>query len=504
MNNFFAQTLLLFADAEPQKRKRWLYWLWVGLLVVIGILIWGKFFNWGLGPYTYHDWADITIPRTTFLMNAVRQGVLPLHIADGFVLGEITTRFMTVPDLLLSPQIFLLRWLDVEPFLLVNFLLLYGIGFAGLLWLGRKLRISLLGLTVMFVLFNFNGNLVAHFSVGHYTWTAYFLFPWFIGLIIDLINGTSGGWRWVMHVSLLQLAILLQGGYHQFIWGLFLLALLIPVLPGRFSILLRALVFSVLINAVRLLPPILNLGRFDDGYVAGYPFVQTLWYSLTQVYLPFDFTFNYHLTGTLGTWEYAMFVGLVGVTFLVWFGMVRAFQRRGQAGNYAALLFPVLGFILLSMDQVFQYLRKLLPLPLFTGERVPARMSLIAMLLVLVLAVIELQHWLDKIVMPDQQAEGARAPLASSGVILSSFIVIGLIVNDLWQNLYLWRIPAAAAAFGIKAFNAQRWSVTNHADPAYFSILAIGGVISLVSLLALVYLNVHKRHLPQQAPVHLS
>lgn len=476
--------LCISMDGSPKSRRA--LWLWAAVLLIAGALLWGKFLNWGLGPYQYHDWADITIPRLTLVRDAVREGVLPLHIRDGFPLGGVTDRYLTIPDAFLSPQVILFRWLDLGPFILVNFLLLYAVGFAGLLWLAFKKHFSPLAFTFLFLLFNFNGHMLAHISIGHYTWISYFLFPWLIVLVFDLLEG-SGGWAWILKLCILLYVLLLQGGYHQFVWTLLLLALLIPVAPRHTVTLIRALVFSVLVSLARTLPPVLNLGVFDNKYVGGYPFLHTIWFALVRVYSPNDFTNNLFLTNQIGTWEYALYIGIPAVVVLAVFGGVIMFRNRQRTGSYAGLLLPVIGLTLLSLNDIYQALRDVLPLPVFTGERVSARIISLAFVLLLVLAVIEIQQWLNL------QKASPVFVLTSAGVVL-------MIANDLWQNFHLWRIPAAALKFNLAPEDLARWTVTNHPDPAYTNLLLIGSAITVLAFLALVILARREARKAAQPP----
>ena len=206
-------------DPNAEKQHRWLGWLWLAGLWAIGAFLWGKFLNWGKIPFDWLDWAEINAPRTAFLKDAVMKGVLPLHMADASALRGVTDRFMSIPDALLSPQILLLRFMEVGTFFLVNTLLLYTIGMFGLLWFRRRFSLSLVSFSALFLLFNFNGHILAHFSVGHTTWAGYLLFPWFAVLVFRLLQGESG-WRWVTQTALMLFLIYLQGAFHQFIWGL--------------------------------------------------------------------------------------------------------------------------------------------------------------------------------------------------------------------------------------------------------------------------------------------
>ena len=103
---------LIQAIFDPQKEKQygWLKWFWIIILFLVGALLWGKFLNFGKITFDFHDWAEISAPRVAFIKDAVMKGVLPLHMPDSSALRNVTDRFMSIPDPILSPQIFLLSF----------------------------------------------------------------------------------------------------------------------------------------------------------------------------------------------------------------------------------------------------------------------------------------------------------------------------------------------------------------------------------------------------------
>lgn len=470
--------LRAFTAGEPEEAYRWVFWLWSLVLLLVGALVWGVILDWGRVSFNYHDWARITAPRLAFIKNALTQGVFPFLINDPSTLGGVTDRFFTIPDVPFSPQYLLLRWMDLKAFVLFDLLLFYAIGMVGLVVICRKKHLSALTLSFLVVLFNFNGHLLAHFSVGHFTWTAFFLYPWLILLITDLLDQRVN-WSWPLRTALLLVVMLFQGGYHQFIYSLFLLGLMVLVTPRYFWTLAKTALFAVLIGMVRLLPSVLNLGKFDNVYIAGYPFIQSIWDRMVQIDLPFDLTFNYQLTGTIGVWEYTLYVGLVAAVGLVGFGLVQAYRNRGKEGNYVALLLPAACLMVLSLDRIYKYVRLIMPLPIFTGERAPSRMISVAFLLVLFLAAIEFQRWLDA-----RQVSFPR--LFASGLALVA------IFHDIWQNIRIWAVSAAGQRFqqgDFVSFNAAAWVPVDHPDPMYWTILGIGAGITILALSGLIYLS---------------
>ena len=311
---------------QPKRKLKWLGGSIIAVLFLGGLALWGVYLNWARGPFNFHDWADITLPRLYFLQDALEKGTLPLHISNSSPLNASIDRFMSVPDVILSPQILLLLFLSVKEFVLVNTWLFYAAGFGGLLWLRKKFRLSLIAFTIYFLIFNFNGHILAHFTVGHFTWVTYFLYPWFIGLIFDLKEGHAD-WSWTAKTASWMFLVFINGGYHIYVWALFFLGFLLLVNVKNFWGIVRTVVFSVLLCAVRILPLFLPLDEFDNIYIGGYPLVVSIWTSLIDIQIPNDITLNMGMTRAVGLWEFTLYVGLLGAVFLLFFGVYRVIKK---------------------------------------------------------------------------------------------------------------------------------------------------------------------------------
>ena len=72
-----------FFQPRSEKQNLALRNVFLILLYLFGIYIWGKMFSWGRMPLDFFDWAAINVPRIDFIRDALQMGVLPLHFADG-------------------------------------------------------------------------------------------------------------------------------------------------------------------------------------------------------------------------------------------------------------------------------------------------------------------------------------------------------------------------------------------------------------------------------------
>jgi hypothetical protein len=450
----------------------WLSILWIAGLYLLGIFVFGDFFEWGGHTLEYHDWANVTGPRFLFLRTAVKSGQFPMHISDPSTLHGWTLRYLSVADAYISPQLVLLFRLSIQRFNLANVWLLYSLGFAGLLALRARLRLSPVAFAVPFLLFNFNGHILAHYSVGHATWGGYFLFPWFAWLVLRLLDGDRS-WRWTLGMAALLFIIWLQGSFHQFVWLLILLALIGIFVRGTFWAVVRAGFFTFLISAFRILPSTLLYGETSTAFINGYPSLYALWDSLVN--LEFSVSSPFFIKGLgegVGTWETTAYIGLLGGLFLLYFGLYRGLLKRNSP--FSPLLLPLGIFLLLCMGQIFNILRTL-PIPLLEGERVATRMFSVVLAFGLIFAAERFQRWLDE----------SSPPL----VLPASLLALALIAFELWQDLNIWRISNGDKDFWIE-FNDTKWYVKNNPSDTIYYWLVFGGLaISLLTFIVLAFLS---------------
>ena len=458
-------------DRNKEKDFPWLPWVWLAGLFAMGVFLWGKFLNWGNIPFDWLDWAEINAPRTAFLKDAITKGVLPLHMPDSSALRGITDRFLCMVDPILSPQVVLLRFMEVGQFFLVHTLLLYTLGAAGLLWFRRKFNLSLVAYTALFLLFNFNGHLLAHYSVGHVTWGGSLLFPWFLVLIFQLLEGDES-WAWVAKTSLLLFFIWLQGSFHQYVWGLMFLALIGLTGWREFRQALKTGVCTVLLSMVRILPPAMFASQFDDEFLGGYPTLMDILKSMVTIVYPADAIDIRTMINPFAWWEFDLYLGLVGAFFFLYVGVYRWIKRGAADRGYPALLLPSMVMLVWSVGRIYRVVR-LIPIPLLSGERASIRMVLLPFLVLLILGAGEFQHWLD------QRKQPLIVRLSELGLLL----IMG---HDLWQHLKVWQVTNAVSAFPLAKVDLSIKVVANHPDAPYTTALAVGAGITLLTLVFLV------------------
>lgn len=456
--------------ARSGRRARILAWAWLALLYLGGAALWVVFLHRGRLDFNYQDWYAIAGPRLAFLKDALTHGMLPLHISDASTLGGVTDRYLSIPDAFLAPQAVLLLFMGIGSFVAVNQVLMYTLGYAGLLWFRRRYALSPFAFTALFLLFDFNGHILSHYGIGHVTWGGYFLFPWFAMLIVCLLDGDRS-WGWVAKMGLLLLFVWLNGSFHQFVWMILFLALLAAAAWKSALTLLKAIFFSLLLALVRILPPALIAGQLGKAYAfyGGYPSLAALADALVTTRPPSHD--SYGPLPTLLWWELSLYVGLIGAAFLIVFGVIRWAQHRGDGAGHRELTLPMLGLALLSVGGLYQAVR-FLQIPLLDGERVTSRMISLPFVFLILLATIELQRWLD------------RRQIGPTFAVAGGFLLL-VETHDLWANFSLWRVDLAARAFTQHGFDASVWYAVSRADPPYTQALVWGAAGTLAGLLVL-------------------
>jgi hypothetical protein len=451
--------------------SRWFNPLWQAALYLMGILHWCLFLNWGKVPFDLHDWTQ-TGAYFSFLRQAILTNQLPLHI--GSTLAE-TERYLAQPETLISPQAYLLRFLQPGPFTLVNMLILYTVGFIGLLLLQKRYKLAPFAFSALFLLFNINGQITAHYAVGHREWTGYFFLPFFVLLLLQVLEGGKPGWKWTLYMSLTFFAMMLQGAFHFVIWcGIFLLAwglfspkkYLVPVLI--------TILFSILLSLFRILPPAIQYLGGGKGFVSGFPSVTDLFAAMVVLKYPAEALSSPFKS--LGWWELDSYIGLIGLLFLVYYGV---FQTWLKGSPTKKLLAPVAVVTFLSIGQIYSVINHL-PIPLADSERISSRFFILPLVVLIILASIHLQEQLNKF---GQRSFGERI------LILAALL---LMAHDLLQHSRIWRVTNMYSLFPSTPVDINA-TVINHPDPVYFAALIIGATGTLITFFVLLFLSIRER-----------
>ncbi len=495
-NNLARKFLIALFEPEFEREFRYLRILWLGSLYGLGLLLWGYFLGWRLMPLDYHDWGVITLLRLDAIRDALYYGQIPFHLKDVSALHGVD-RFFSLPDIITTPQMILLRFISLQSFIFMDILFHYSLGFAGLLWFRRKYNLSLIAFSLMTGLFSLNGHILLHYAVGHFTWGGYFLFPALFALLFRFVEETPT-WHWVAKVAFLMFYMVLAGSEHHFLWFLLFIGVLTLVEYKKFWWGFAAMLTSGLLSAIRLLPPAVSTSSFYQMGMRGALF------SYANPLKPLEMMLFYTAPGTNADfelpsiyWEYTLYIGIAGTIFVLFFGFCLslwfAIKANPPGKLFQKFLLPALFVFSLAIGNTYELLRAT-EITIFYGERAVMRMISVPFVLLIIFSAINFQEWLKT------SPRKFYLPLC---------LVSGVIFYQLIEHIQVWQVKNAREAFGKVSFGQSLLnlsillegnSIQNHPDPVYFGTLGIGLTLTLLTSAFLIWQVYRNRPLPPAQP----
>ena len=453
----------------------------------IGVLHWLYVFGWltpGFAGMSFNvaDWPK-EVRYYVALQQAIVDGRIPWYVSKSI---QDTRKFLANPEVPWSPDVLLLRFVGIEVFLVLKVLLWYSVGFAGLLLIRRRYALSLPPFTFLFLLFAMNGHIVAHLAIGHSMWTGYFLLPFVFLYLTDILEGATT--TAPAKLALVLFLMLLQGSLHIFVSCLLLITLSAVFRRGAWKPLLVALLWTAALGACRLVPAAVVLfGKMDQVFISGYASAVDLLSAFVRI-RPITTSRQGGLFGTLNWWEFDIYLGVVGLAWVLWFGIVLRF-KGAEARRFAALDGPLAVIALLSLDDVYAPINRL-GIPLLSGERVSSRLLIIPLAFLLVIAAVRMQRVLEA---------SSRRPLVRALAVAAAVVIaLGLAAHSrAWSLPVLERIsppPPHARDLGIAILDSGVLEPTAR-DTAYLWSVSAGLAVSVVALVAAGWRLRGRRHL---------
>jgi hypothetical protein len=447
-------------------RRRLIQWGWVLIPLLSGYIVFAFFLNSGRIPFEIQDWPK-EWQYYTILKQALTEGIVPLHFSPTTITPD---RFLAIPETVLSPQIFLLKFLDQGRFVFLNTLFLYSIGFLGCFLFGRRYHLSPFVLGIMVLLFSFNGHILTHLSIGHSMWLGYYFLPFFFIQLFRLLENDQGR-NWSIWMALILFGIILQGSIHIFVWCVFFLVILWFFATQHRSQIFYALVVVLFLSAFRLFPAGLQYGTSTQDFFPGYLSLTDALRGLIADVSPYEA----RLRRPSGWWELDMFIGLIGLAFILIFAVypfVNKSQRVEVLRKYTPLFIPAGVLALLSFGYLYLPIQSL-PIPLFSLERVPSRFMIMPIVMLIFMACISSQHWLMR-----------RKQSLKERVMLGAFLII--LGQDLLQHARMWRLENLARALPTPEWTlVEDIRIANYSDPIYTTVLGISIAITVITLVVI-------------------
>ncbi|HEY3666618.1 MAG TPA: hypothetical protein VGL19_11480 [Polyangiaceae bacterium] len=492
---------------RPRARARQsigrISWWLPALLYFAGAAHWIIFFRNGQLTFEACDW-----PKEALYLRALGQALHTLELPWFLRVPEALSAFpqlslakdasgtayvplLALPELNLSPQIVLLRWVGPGVFELVNVLLLYSVGFAGAMALRTRHGLSALPFCALFLLFNFNGHIVSHLAVGHAMWSGYFLLPYFVHYALEWAAQPTAPDP-PIRLALVLSALAYQGSVHLLMSAALVIACAMGCSRALWSGGASALGLGLGLSGLRLLPALLVLRLMpSSGFLGGYATLSDDAASLLNIRGP-EFPAAPGKFGSLGWWEYDAYIGEVGLLFLAYFGVWRGWQRRRSGDSpYAALLLPLALVALLSFS-VVAYPLYAVRMPLLASERVTSRYLVIPLLVLITVSCIQLETTLQK-----WRMTHTRRVIIGAALMIEALSLVAH--SERWSLGRLENVESLA--WHDVSSTVELVQPHPHWLPLYTASLAIGALVTASSVLLCVLLKLRGAPLP--GAIHL-
>jgi len=462
---------LLFKPAQTPQAK-WLEAIALGALFIIGLAHWGYFLNWFTNRFDMGDWHQYVAPYLVFLSKGFRSGQLPLQGAGPLL---VPGQYLARPNRPLSPQILLLSFLDPAKFVLVNVWLMYAVGFAGLLVIKKRYALSLISFTLLFLLFNFNGHITDQYVVGHIEWVGYFLLPFFVLLVLHMLEGGRTGWGWVAGVAATMLVINLMGAFHFFLWSMAFLLFLAIFQPRFWAPVLTAIIASGLLSMIRILPAVVEYANGGGiTFMTGFISISQMLDSFVVLHPPYLLNVQ---SVPIGGWEFDFYLGLLGFAFMLYFGVLRSWIHQK---TYRALYLPMLVLVFFSLGDMYRPLFYS-PIPFMDSQRAPTRFIIIPLIFLIMLASLQFESFIKNWDL-DKWKEKV--------IVVAGAVFIGF---DLFQHSNYWRLSNLTTKVLEKYGDAVQVTLVNHPDAPYVISVVAGLALTVIALIILAILVLRER-----------
>jgi hypothetical protein len=468
-----AESLFHPVGSDFSRSQVWFRRLWIACLFLIGACLWAFFLNFGRFTWGVQDWIwEWRYSR--ILKEALTLGQLPLHTEPG--VSYDVTRFLGVPDVSLAPQILFLRFLDPGLTFLINLLIMYTVSYLGCLLIKHRMRLSLFSFTILALLFNFNGFITAHIGIGHTMYVGYFILPYFVHLLLRLTESQPPRY-WFAQMAMVLFGIELVGSTLLFAECLIFLTVLLIFSTNHRHHIFKAILAGVGLNIYRLVPAAISLSSYSSRPFPGFTTLGDILASLTWIIQP-----SQSIRGLpMGWWEFDMYVGVLGFVIIFLFGLYFIWKaiESGQTDTiHRPLGITMLIFSAFSIGYLYAPINYL-PIPFFNLIHVPSRFLIIPLLILIAMAVVQLQSWINR------QSKDTWHQF----ILLILLVILG---HDLFQHLRLWRVEYVFEAFPAEPLEYSL-HISNQVDPLYTNTLAISYLFTLIVLGYILYVLIKGR-----------
>ena len=228
---------------------------------------------------------------------------------------------------------------------------------------------------------------------------------------------------------------------------------------------LRSGIAAGLLSAVRIIPPAMQMGAFDDDFLGGYTLLIQVINAFIKIISP-ENSLNQAKTGAVqGWWEFDIFIGIPGVLVLAAAVIAWLMVHQRRLG-FPALIVPVVVLTVFSYQNCYQLMR-FFRIPLFSGERVSSRFLILPLIFVMIAGVAALQQRIGE------------KPFSPGKLLLTAALIPSAVLFI--KHLNTWKVTEAAKVYPKMNVDLALKTVANHPDKPYTTGLVIGAVITVLS-----------------------
>jgi hypothetical protein len=433
-------------------------------LFLVGIIYWIGFFNSGALSLNAYDWVKEDAYLNT-LRFAEINNVIPWLWSEPFY--HNTDKFLANPEIVLTPDIFILQLVPNSVFIIMHVVSFYAAGFWGSFLLAKELNAKFVSFFFFWLVFNFNGHISAQIAIGHFQWTGYFLIPFFFVLLLRLSENAQNvpafDSTFVFRMALLLGILFLNGSVHlAIICSMFLITVLLFKWTMYRNI-IAAIFMGFLLGLNRLLPAALWFPS-KNGIGQGYPSFNSLLDAFTALRL-YNFS-GLQEYGIWGWWEYNIYIGFM--IFIIFLISAAVAIRQNKIPFQPYLLKTAGVFLLLSLGNVYNIIN-ILHLPFMGVERVPSRFIVMPFVLISIISMAGLNEFV--------KLWGKQAKILIA-------VALPFAIGELYFHFSFWRIQYLELSFQ----NVEKpiLSLISCSDQMYIITVCASWVISSITVVLVI------------------
>lgn len=461
---------ILFSTPYAKLKKSVHTFLLIAIFTA-GVLHWVAFFNRGNLSLTSDpsDWIKESVYLNT-LREAQERGIIPWAWEEPYYQ---TANFLGNPEIILTPDVLLLRRIDNPTFFLIHILLFYTLGFAGSILLARKLDLNFVSFLVFWLLFNFNGYIVSHLAIGHIQWAGYFLLPFIFTFLLSWIKFPPKEYpertqKTVFSAALTLSLLFWNGSLHIAILSFIFIYLTLLFSWNLFGSILKTTALSILLSAGRLLPAALSFWKKNlYGIHPGYPNFSFFIKALTTLR-----DFNYRQTRGLTWWEFDIYIGCTALAILAIMLIIRVLQKGKPLP--LSIIFAAGIMFILSFGKIYLNLANS-QIPFYSAVRIPSRFIIFPAMILFIIGTTTLAQLIKK-----HKFLGYLALLSTP-----------VIAYELARHSFLWRVIRLETDTPTAAI--PNIEIAQNVNTLYQSGVIVGWLVSLLTLSGIIYFVLRKK-----------